>query len=257
MTRQRKGTVRAALGSDKKGPTKGTLAAVSAQDTEPVRGGPRRLSPADRRGQLIDVAEGLFKSRAYGDIGVIDVAKAAGITVGLVYHYFESKEALFMAAYELRAQELLRFCELDPTLPFTEQVERGVRGYLDFVEAHGIAFLNLFRSAAASEPEFLRVCEQTRERIVDNFVSALGYGGDLEKPVALRLSLRGYLGYSESAVLQWLAKPTVTRETLQRLLLSAIIGAVRIGVASEREPPLSEEAAAELERHYRRHFGLP
>jgi hypothetical protein len=32
---------------------------------------------------------------------------------------------------------------------------------------------------------------------------------------------------------------------------------VRIGVASEREPLLLEEAAAELERHYRRHFGLP
>ncbi len=248
--------VRSVSRSAKKAPerTRG-LALTGPPETERTRGA--RLAPDERRTQLIDVAESLFKSRAYAEIGVIDVAKAAGITAGLVYHYFPSKEALFMAAYELRARELLRFCELDPSLTFNEQVERGVRGYLDFVEAHGIAYLNLFRSSAANEPEFQRVCEQTRELIVDNFVAVLYAKDDLARPVALRLALRGYLGFSESAILQWLERRAVSRETLERMLFSAIIAAVRIGLASEPEPAMSPEHASELERQYRQHFGLP
>jgi AcrR family transcriptional regulator len=252
---------KAMLGSrsevSKKSPVRARARRASVPPEEDLkRGGPRRLLADERRAQLVDVAEDLFKSRAYAEIGMADVAKAAGITPGLVYHYFPSKEALFMAAYEVRTQELLRFCRPDPLLPFTEQIERGVRGYLDFVEAHGIAYLNLFRSPAVSEPGFQRICEQTREVIVDNFVAAL-QDNDLARPVALRLSLRGYLGYSEAAILLWLERRCVSRPTLERMLFSAILAAVRIGMASEPEPMMSEADGSALEQHYRRHFGLP
>jgi AcrR family transcriptional regulator len=217
---------------------------------------PKRLSPEERRAQIVDVTERLFATRAYVDIGVPDVARAAGITPGLVYHYFPTKESLFLAAYEVRARELLRFCEPEPLLPFEEQVGRGVRGYLDFVEAHGRAYLNLFHGPAAAEEGFVRVCELTRELMVDRFVVGLG-AADPSKYPALRLALRGYIGYSESVVLAWLEKRQVTRAVLEAMLLSAILAAVTVGLASEPSPPMAPEEATKLARRYRKRFALP
>ncbi len=217
---------------------------------------PKRLSPEERRAQIVDVTERLFATRAYVEIGVPDVARAAGITPGLVYHYFPTKEALFLAAYEVRARELLRFCEPEPLLPFEEQVVRGVRGYLDFVEAHGRAYLNLFHGPAAAEEGFVRVCELTRELMVDRFVIGLG-AADPSKYPALRLALRGYIGYSESAVLAWLERRQVTRAVLESILLTGILAAVTIGLASEPSPPMPPDEAAKLARRYRKRFALP
>ena len=216
----------------------------------------RRLSPEQRRAQIVDVTERLFSTRAYSEIGVADVARAAGVTPGLVYHYFETKEALFLAAFEVRARELLEFCDWNPSLPFEQQVERGVRGYLDFVEAHGRAYVNIFHGPALVEEGFVRVSELTREIMVDRFVIALG-ARDPSRYPALRLSLRGYLGYSESIVLLWFENRVVPRASLEKMLFSAIIAAVRVGLASEATPPMSEEDAAKLERRYRRRFKLP
>jgi AraC-like DNA-binding protein len=114
-----------------------------------------------------------------------------------------------------------------------------VRGYLDFVEAHGRPYLNLFHSALTAETQFVALCESTREILVDNFVTALR-GSDPARAPALRLSLRGYLGYSESVILSWLERRQVSRETLDGLLLAAILSAVRsMGLASEIEPQIS------------------
>ncbi|HEX7481634.1 MAG TPA: TetR/AcrR family transcriptional regulator [Polyangiales bacterium] len=215
----------------------------------------RRSSPEERRAQIIAVAEELFRSVPYSQLGVADVAKAAGITQGLVYHYYPSKEALFVAAFELRASELLRFCLPDVTLPLQEQAELGVRGYLDFVDAHDMAYLNLFRGPASTEVEFQRVCEQTRAAIVEHFVAALGL--TRRKLPATRLSMRGYLGYAEAVILDWLEHRQVSRSVIERMMHSIIVAALQAGLLSDRSMGLSPSDLETVVRSYREHFGLP
>src|SRR4051812_15703712 len=48
----------------------------------------------DRRADIVRHAERLFAERGYAGTRMTDVAAAAGITKGLVYWYFENKEAL-------------------------------------------------------------------------------------------------------------------------------------------------------------------
>jgi|RhiMethySRZTD1v2_1073278.scaffolds.fasta_scaffold04299_18 AcrR family transcriptional regulator len=206
----------------------------------------KRLSPQERRAQLIAIAEELFQTRPYGEIGVADVARAAGITHGLIYHYFESKEALFIAVCAERAKELLEMSLPDPTLPLPEQALQGIRGYLDFVEAHRVSYLNLFRGPNATQGEFLRICEETRFKIVDRFLLVMGIAA-LPLP-ATRLSLRGYLGFAESVVLDWLEKQTVPRTALERMI-GAIVGtALRAGLSLDLDP-LPPEVATMLDRY--------
>src|SRR5215471_8247417 len=56
-----------------------------------------------RREQIIDAAMHVFAQKGFARATNRDVAREAGITTGLIYYYFESKEALFKAIMEERS----------------------------------------------------------------------------------------------------------------------------------------------------------
>ena len=57
----------------------------------------------DRREQIIDAAMHVFSEKGFTKATNKDVARAAGITPGLIYYYFESKEKLLEAMVESRS----------------------------------------------------------------------------------------------------------------------------------------------------------
>ncbi len=56
----------------------------------------------DRREQIIDAAMQVFSQKGFARSTNKDIAQEAGITPGLIYHYFESKDALLMVVIEER-----------------------------------------------------------------------------------------------------------------------------------------------------------
>jgi AcrR family transcriptional regulator len=52
------------------------------------------------RRALLDAARTLFAERGYDAVGVGDVARAAGLTSGAIYHHFGSKAELFRSVYD-------------------------------------------------------------------------------------------------------------------------------------------------------------
>ncbi|NND74701.1 MAG: TetR/AcrR family transcriptional regulator [Ilumatobacter sp.] len=60
------------------------------------RGRPPATDSADTRRKIFDVARCLFAERGYGAVTNKDVASAAGITPGALYHYVESKLDLYV-----------------------------------------------------------------------------------------------------------------------------------------------------------------
>jgi AcrR family transcriptional regulator len=57
----------------------------------------------DRREQIMEAALRVFARKGYARASNKDIAREAGITPGLIYHYFESKEALLKAIFEDRS----------------------------------------------------------------------------------------------------------------------------------------------------------
>ncbi|MDX2262338.1 MAG: TetR/AcrR family transcriptional regulator [Gemmatimonadales bacterium] len=55
---------------------------------------------AERPAELLDAALGEFYARGFSATKIDDIARRAGVTVGTVYRYFPSKEALFHAVVE-------------------------------------------------------------------------------------------------------------------------------------------------------------
>jgi AcrR family transcriptional regulator len=80
--------------------------------------------------ELLDAALRVFAERGYRHARLDDVAEAAGVTKGAIYHYFDTKEALllgvvdhFQAAAFGRADAALR----DPELPVATRIRMVVR----------------------------------------------------------------------------------------------------------------------------------
>jgi TetR/AcrR family transcriptional regulator, fatty acid metabolism regulator protein len=67
-----------------------------------------------KQGMIIDAALKVFRDRGYANARMADIARSAGVSYGLVYHYFGSKEVLFemiveswwSALYAMMEQEI-------------------------------------------------------------------------------------------------------------------------------------------------------
>ena len=60
----------------------------------------KRLDPAQRREQMLDAANDLFAERGYEEVSVEDIASSAGVTRGLVHHYFGGRKEGYIALLE-------------------------------------------------------------------------------------------------------------------------------------------------------------
>ena len=76
------------------------------------RGRPPATDSADTRRAIFDNARHLFAERGYGAVTNKDVAAAAGITTGALYHYVDSKLDLYLAVHrDMQRRVYGRFVE--------------------------------------------------------------------------------------------------------------------------------------------------
>ena len=95
--------------------------------------GKRAAQGRATRGQLIEVATGLFAEHGYEGTSIEAVLTAAGVSRGALYHHFAGKEALFTAVLEAVSQritvqltEVISGCT-DPV----DAVRTGALGWID------------------------------------------------------------------------------------------------------------------------------
>ena len=68
--------------------------------------GKRAAQGRATRGQLIEVATGLFAEHGYEGTSIEAVLTAAGVSRGALYHHFAGKEALFKAVLEALSERI-------------------------------------------------------------------------------------------------------------------------------------------------------
>ena len=89
-----------------------------------------RLHVDERRRQLLHEGARLFAEHAYAELSMARIAREAGISKALLYHYFPSKQDFFLATLRQGAEEIARRTEPDPDLPPFEALAGSVEGYL-------------------------------------------------------------------------------------------------------------------------------
>lgn len=191
-------------------------------------GKPRtRLSTEHRRRQLLGVAQRLFANRPFDEVGIDDVASAAEVSPGLIYHYFGGKRELYLAVVELGAQELLAATCTTSQLPALDNLRRALGGFLAYAEEHRDAYLAVMRGAVApGDDQALVALQQVRARITELVIEARP-DADADDP-RLGLAVTGWLGAADAITMEWLSAPTIDRDAvldLQFRSLHALLSA--------------------------------
>jgi len=189
-----------------------------------------RLDVDERRRRLLALGANLFTRHAYDELSMAAIAREAGISKALLYHYFPSKEAYFLATLESKAAELAQLTRTDPALPPVEQLAESLRAYVGWVEANAQAYEKMIRGAAV--PEVRAVIERMREETGERILA--GLATTPEALPAVRTAVAGWLWFLDGALLEWVARRDVNHEALVRLLLGTLLGAV----AAAGAPPV-------------------
>jgi AcrR family transcriptional regulator len=193
-----------------------------------------RLQVDERRSQLLEAGAALFTDHAYEDITMAQLARAAGVSKPLLYHYFPSKNDLFMAALAEQAEELRQLLEARSGDSPAEQLTHALDAYLGWIEEHERAWTKLIQSAATL-PEARQLVDEFRSRTLVEI--AHGLTGDPQPKPALRAALHGWLGYIDAAILDWTTHHDLTRLEVRNLLLAAF-GAALLA-AQQTDPSIT------------------
>ncbi len=189
---------------------------------------PRRLPPAERRGAIVAAALKLFAARPEQEIGLEDIAAAAGITRNLLYRYFDSRAAIHRAAAEEAVRRLAQTMVIDPGTPLVEKSPGNIAAFLDTYEEQDPAMLLLQRAATSQDAEVAAVAGRARGLLVRGI--AANHLQSLDPPPAVIAALHGYLALAESLIAAWLDHGTLTRAQVETALAAALpplIAAVR------------------------------
>jgi len=91
------------------------------------------MAKNDKQELIIDAALEVFCEKGYANTRMADIAKRAGVSYGLVYHYFESKEAFFDNIVEKWWATLYEILEAEKSSSgsFQEKLENIIQFFLD------------------------------------------------------------------------------------------------------------------------------
>ncbi|MBD0693966.1 TetR/AcrR family transcriptional regulator [Streptomyces sp. CBMA123] len=177
--------------------------AQAAPQPRPRRSGYRRLPVEQRREQLIAVALELFASRPPEEVGLDDVAEAAGASRPLVYRYFAGgKQQLYEAALRTAADELTGRFVVPPTGTPSEQLAAALDGYFAFVAEHDAGYSALLRGGSVVETaRTTAIVDDVRRAALKRTLRHLGVR---EAGPRLTLLVRSWIAVVEGASLSWL-----------------------------------------------------
>lgn len=192
-----------------------------------------RLDNDARRAQLLALGLHAFSERPYDEVSIDDIARAAGISKGLLYHYFPTKRDLYLAGLRATAAELVErtTAAAQAHLAPVERIRAALDAYFDHVTAHARPVLALLRGGVGSDPEVAQVIEGVRAQFVERLF-ARAEGTPLaalvgaEAPLVM-VAVRGWIGCVEAASLEWLARRAPARAAVRDLLVDVLLATVR------------------------------
>jgi AcrR family transcriptional regulator len=188
-----------------------------------------RLTSEERREHLLHVGVELLGRHGTAEISIEEIARTAGVSKGLLYHYFPTKDDFLLAVLDRSQTEMDRDQVRDPELSALEQFDRNLDGFLRFVDVHAEGYLAV-ANARGSEPRVQKLIESRRSRRVDELVALAALVWDVPRDVArtplLVAGIEGWLGFSEGVILRWLRDRDVSREEVHELLRRGLLTAM-------------------------------
>jgi AcrR family transcriptional regulator len=178
--------------------------------SDPVR---RRLSADDRRRQLVAIGLSRIIDTPIQDLSLDQVAAEAGISRGLLFHYFPTKTDFYLACIAAAGRRILRNTAPDESAAGPVQVRSMVVAMIEQIDRRRSFYLTLVHGSGVADPRVSEVYDSVRSVSTDRVMVALGLAP------AARPVVHAWWAYVEDRALSWSAHPTEARtESLDELV---------------------------------------
>jgi AcrR family transcriptional regulator len=175
----------------------------------------RRLSPDDRRNELLALGAEVFGQRPYDEVRIDEIAERAGVSRALMYHYFPDKRTFFAAVVRAEGERLF---EATNTLPepgksLFDLVREGVLAYMRYDEEHPHGAWAAYVGMGRSDPVLRGIEDIDNDRQATRILSRIAdaVGGDMDSKVErdLRVTVYGWLAFTFEMCRQRLIDPSI------------------------------------------------
>lgn len=188
---------------------------------------------AQSKDKLIDTALELFSREGYTGTTVKSIAKAAGVTDGLIYHYFSSKEELLHAVLVKHnfLEEVRHVLQFHDELPIDQKLYRLGKRLLELM-VNKSSFIVMVFGEAQRNP----MMAEKLEGLINEGVTALGgflekraQNGEIKKDFDQKSLARHFIG---SLFLYFMTYGKSRTENEHKLYLETVIQALCEGIKS-------------------------
>lgn len=152
-----------------------------------------RLAPERRSEQIIEVAALHFARDGVANASMSGIARDAGVTRALVYHYFAGKESLLEAVLRREADRLLMATAPDAELSAHENIERALVAYFEHFAASRGDVRELYMASVASAPAVSQAAAANHVVQIDRLLAETSTPGTPER----RLAFGAWLAFVE------------------------------------------------------------
>jgi AcrR family transcriptional regulator len=192
----------------------------------------RRLSPDDRRNELLALGAEVFGQRPYDEVRIDEIAERAGVSRALMYHYFPDKRAFFAAVVRAEGERLFEATNTPPEPGQTlfDQLRAGVLAYLRYDEEHPHGAWAAYVGMGRADPVLRGIEDIDNDRQADRIISRISeaVGGEMDSKVKrdLRITVYGWLAFTFEMCRQRLMDPSVDAGYVADACAHAVLDAI-------------------------------
>jgi len=216
---------------------------------------PRRVrkEPDERRDQILACARELFSRRPYTTVSNTEIAAAAGVSRGLLNHYFGTKRELYLAAVsQMMSVPPIPVPPFEPGVSAAERIDQSIDGWLELLQRNRETWITaLDMTASGGDADLDRILEEARDRAVDHMTEVVGLTRLSREHPEIRAAFRGYSAMAEATTREWLKSGRLSRDQVRLLLRQVLLHLIEdvfpALVRTEPAPPAEKAAETSAE----------
>jgi AcrR family transcriptional regulator len=158
-----------------------------------------RLTPVERRAQLVALGVAALVERPLESLSIEYLSAQAGVSRGLLFYYFGSKQGLHREVVSAARDSMLRATEPSRDLPPFDRLRDTLTRLVQFVRDHRGTFFSLVRGAASGDAEVREVLEQARALQAGRLIAVFQELGVADSEL-LRIALRSWVAFAEQTL---------------------------------------------------------
>ncbi|MDF1660727.1 MAG: TetR/AcrR family transcriptional regulator [Planctomycetota bacterium] len=179
----------------------------------------RRLDPEQRREALLSFGCQHFSEHSFDAISMDVMAKSAGVSKALLYHYFKGRRGFYLATVKHVVDEVIVAMTTACADDQDQAILSMLTAFVDYCKENAGIYKTVIRGGLGADSDVSIETNRVRAFVLEQIATMTGMGA--LTPLA-KLSLRGWIAMVETATAEWIDEAAVSREEFINFIVSTL-----------------------------------